>query len=127
MKKTFREVIRDIKEGEVWECDKEVTYEIKTKSGTYLSMYKTLITSIEKEIRFNEGNCFNEVDRFKLIGEVSNFTDAFKAYEEGKMIQSVKTWRKYQKYDNKGFEIDEIRDKWLIRSEEWPNEVIKKE
>ena len=125
MKKTFREVIANIKEGEVWECDKEIHYEEKTKDGTLLSSYRTLITLVEKEIRISDGKYFDETQKFKLVGKVNDFGNAFKAYEEGKMIQSVKTWRRYEEcFSDEEFKIEEIRDKWIVRSGEWPHECI---
>ena len=104
MEKTFKEVIADIKEGEVWEspfaiisCD-NFGIEIKFKDRKY-SKY-----------------CFCDDVKFKLQRKEYTFEEAFKAYEEGKEIQSIITGILYQ--NNKDGDIfilpKEIRGKWYI-------------
>ena len=122
MEKTFREVIADIKEGEVWVQTEEgyVTERIYCIDG---GIYLTL-----KQSR----SSFGTSGKYKLERKEYTFEEAFKAYEEGKEIES-----KYYKYrkingidsfklvrskENKwrecedGFELhlDEIRGKWYI-------------
>lgn len=78
MEKTFREVIADIKEGEVWELDQ---FEIECyKTGTIV-IRSTLTGKV-----FG----FEKKDRFKLQRKQYTFEEAFKAYEEGKEIEDYK-------------------------------------
>ena len=119
MKKTFREVIADIKEGEVWEshCKKIIGF----KDGDF-------------EIRNNAGHKFGNAvlirstNKYRLKRKEYTFEEAFKAYEEGKKIESCYSQYKYKKedgvdlysrrenkwYEGANFEIDEIRGKWYI-------------
>lgn len=119
MEKTFREVIADIKEGEVWVQTEEgyVTEEIYCIDG---GIYLTL-----KQVR----SVFGTSGKYKLKRKEYTFEEAFKAYEEGKEIES-KSWR-YKKINGKdsicskdndewvtsnlaAIDIKEIRNKWYI-------------
>ena len=69
-------------------------------------------------------------DKFKLQRKEYTFEEAFKAYEEGKEIESCYSQYKYKKeggldlysktgnewYGEDNFEIDEIRGKWDINN-----------
>lgn len=116
MKKTFREVIADIKEGEVWESSFKT---IAFKEG------KVLIE------RRNGLSCpyvlIDEKEEFKLQRKEYTFQEAFKAYEEGKEIESVCSGYRYKKENGEDvailsadwqefdyFELYEIRGKWYI-------------
>lgn len=121
IEKTFREVIADIKEGEVWEshCKKIIGF----KDGDF-------------EIRDNDGHKFGNAvsirsaNKYRLKRKECNFEEAFKAYEEGKEIESCYSQYKYKKegrldlysktenewYGEDSFEIDEIRGKWYINN-----------
>lgn len=127
MEKTFQEVIRDIKPGEVWEsennsCDIRVT---RTKTGISI-----------RDFNDNAIVWFDDNFRFKLKRKEYTFQEAFAAYEEGKEIQSVVTGIKCQKrrlpYENeikdycyynddlkefaelKEFTMSEIKGNWYI-------------
>lgn len=121
MKKTFREVIRDIKEGEVWES-------LNTIRGIIIEKDITGIT-----IKDKKGNAyvwFCDKWIFNLKRKEYTFEEAWKAYEEGKEIESVKY--RYKKIEGRdcwycesdgfwhiesnGFNIgiSEIRNKWYI-------------
>lgn len=114
---TFKEVIANIKEGEVWENE-----------NFDISLYKG-----EVSIRFEttESACgiyIKEKDKFKLRRKEYTFEEAFKAYEEGKEIESCQY--RYKKIDNRDyfysnlskewqgdsidFNLNEIRNKWYI-------------
>lgn len=103
MEKTFREVIADIKEGEVWEspfaiisCD-NFGIEIKFKDRKY-SKY-----------------CFCDDVKFKLQRKEYTFEEAFKAYEEGKEIESCFSSQKFRIYAWEDvFNAKEIKEKWYI-------------
>lgn len=121
MRKTFREVIADIKEGEVWEshCKKIIGF----KDGDF-------------EIRNNDGHKFGNAvsirsaNKYRLKRKEYSFEEAFKAYEEGKEIESRYSKYKYKKIngvdlyskfenvlcDADSFGINEIRDKWYINN-----------
>ena len=122
MEKTFKEVIANIKEGEVWESTKKtvslingaINIERKNKIETYYIYIK-------------------ESELFKLQRKEYTFDEAFKAYEEGKEIENIVTKYKFKK-SNDGMikitqrsgnitltnessvfvTIDEIRGKWYI-------------
>jgi len=119
---TFKEVIANIKEGEVWE-------------NTSLARNLKEINRKGRLIRF----VFTDTDRgsfaicnddtFILQRKQYNFEEAFKAYEEGKEIESVITGDNYcliegedmicKKGESKYYKlrcmyIDEVRGKWYI-------------
>lgn len=114
--KTFREVITDIKEGEVWE---NLGAKI-IKDSDSIQM-----------LGFSNFMCFMDSSKiFKLQRKEYTFEEAFKAYEEGKEIESCYSQYKYKKeggldlysktenewYVEDRFEIDEIRGKWYINN-----------
>ena len=127
-KKTFREVIADIKEGEVWEshCKKIIGF----KDGDF-------------EIRDNDGHKFGNAvsirsaNKYRLKRKECNFEEAFKAFEVGKEIESCITNDKFKKADSYNwkfkapymdeysddisneiemFSVEEIRGKWYINN-----------
>lgn len=124
MEKTFREVIADIKEGEVWESVSGI-WDIKTveKAEGCIKINRAMQNS--NDLYISEG-C-----KFRLQRKEYTFQEAFKAYEEGKEIEN-KNYKykkrngidcfklgseKYGWYESEnGFEIhlDEIRGKWYI-------------
>ena len=122
MEKTFREVIADIKEGEVWEDENFI-----------------LMLTFDKKIRITHKEGFDDCvaiyidinSKFKLKREEYTFAEAFKAYEEGKEIESLESRYKYKQnemffnstvgwhdfYDHNGiFSLKEIRGKWYINN-----------
>lgn len=101
--KTFREVIADIKEGEVWECGHILI--TKSNEGIELkgmSSYSSYFTDDNKI--------------FKLQRKEYTFEEAFKAYEEGKEIQSISSDKIYQKERDYLFASYEISKKWYINN-----------
>lgn len=125
--KTFREVIADIKEGEVWEshCKKIIGF----KDGDF-------------EIRDNAGHKFGNAvlirnaNKYRLKRKEYTFEEAYKKAKEGAEIQSLASNIKYKKYDentmmfkdkdmddfagisndNAIFSVDEIQGKWFINN-----------
>ena len=117
---TFKEVIANIKEGEVWESVAEDILKIIERKGDC--------------VYFNfdsKDMCVNlKYSLYTLKRKKYTFEEAFKAYEEGKEIESVKY--RYKKIEGRdcwycesdgfwdiesnGFNIDisEIRNKWYI-------------
>lgn len=123
VEKTFKEVIANIKENEVWESRNPI-------NGVFISKDVNGIS-----IRDKKGNSlvwFSDLWIFTLQRKEYTFDEAFKAYEEGKEIESESY--KYKKCNGadcfklitsikdewikceNGFEIhlDEIRGKWYI-------------
>lgn len=123
--KTFREVIADIKEGEVWECG----HILITKSNY----------GIELKGMSSYSNYFTDDNKiFKLQRKEYTFEEAFKAYEEGKEIESCEVLTgchpsKYKRIANKdaqwreesyswdkrkyiGIPFYEVRGKWYINN-----------
>lgn len=119
MEKTFREVIADIKPGEVWESENNSCNIRITRTKTGISI---------RDFNDNAIVWFDDDFKFKLQRKEYTFEEAFKAYEEGKEIESCKF--KYKKrngqdyfYSNtsqawekhyEGFLLQEIRNKWYI-------------
>lgn len=109
--KTFREVIADIKEGEVWEggCFK-----------VYIENGKINIDRIIKEKISGYGIILD--GKFKLQRKQYTFEEAFKAYENGKEIESCVSVEVYSLEREKRklqailFDIEEIRGKWYINN-----------
>ncbi|MDU6304713.1 MAG: hypothetical protein E6585_23840 [Serratia marcescens] len=110
--KTFREVISTIKEGEVWESqDKTIKHhadgiQIYHKNREKLTPSMLLL----------------DVDKFKLKRKEYTFEEAFKAYENGKEIESCVSVEVYSLEREKRklqailFDIEEIRGKWYINN-----------
>lgn len=85
--KTFREVIADIKEGEVWEC-----------RSKYIKRFADGIQIYHKEKgKATPSMLMANNDKFKLQRKEVTFAEAFKAYEQGKGIESVVSNVQYQK------------------------------
>lgn len=124
MEKTFREVIADIKEGEVWDNG---YFKIELKGGSYC------IGRTQDQVSKNIiGFVIYTHVKFKLQRKEYTFQEAFKAYEEGKEIESCEGC-KFKRCDKdvvliidfagdkikRGsceelFSIKEIRGKWYI-------------
>lgn len=114
---TFKEVIANIQKGEVWEDD---IFEVDcTECGTIR------IKSKKSKVVFG----FYKDDTLKLKRKEHTFEEAFKALEEGKEIESLKTHERlklkdgrlvyFDSYDNRfnhadGIEYNEIKGKWYI-------------
>lgn len=121
---TFREVIANIKEGEVWESE----------------MVKIFIDSEEKDITILKKEGFFNCEAigikydivFKLKRPQYTFQEAFEAFEEGKEIESCESGFKFEIYEDatkikregyktiyeykavKIFSTEEIKGKWYI-------------
>lgn len=121
-KKTFREVITTIKEGETWVNDIAPISYIRLREDGVLD--------------FNENEGVNLFCTYTLQKKQCTFEEAFKAYEEGKEIESLVSEIKYRRFDEKVslfvvgenedfssinndnaiFSINEIRGKWYINN-----------
>lgn len=122
---TFREVIANIKEGEVWESEMLEIY-LDNKTSELVLKHKT-----------NYFNCreigIKKEKKFKLKRPQYTFQEAFKAFEEGKEIESCESERGFKSKDNdsvyilmeheicdkvyNGFRLfshDEVKGKWYI-------------
>lgn len=111
--KTFREVIATIKEGETWVNDiAPISYIRRREDGI---------------LDFNENEGINLFCTYTLQKKQYTFEEAFKAYEEGKEIESCYSGDKYMiqhggsdcyadgsKTGTIGF--NEIRGKWYINN-----------
>lgn len=120
--KTFREVIKDIKEGEVWESH------CKRIIGNGAGDFK-----IENKSGEGFGSCvaIHGENKYRLKRKEYTFEEAFKAYENGKVIESCVTGDKYtwngftdlickngaDGYSKlKSIYIEEIKGKWYINN-----------
>lgn len=122
---SFREVIASIKEGEEYVNTKE-TYAVK---GVYMSSGNIVVYTEKDFNRF----VVDDRMRFKKVMEEYTFQEAFKAFEEGKEIEScsseycyklredsilkrhysvkqAETWNDEENL----FKLNEIRGKWYI-------------
>ncbi len=126
--KTFREVIADIKEREVWICEKFNRKIIKGDDGVI-------------EIRKLNDETFDNISAILFRDEIYmlqrkqySFEEAFKAYEDGKEIESCTSGTKFKKKENTegeirdfylgkdqklwwrfvGFDLEMIRGEWYI-------------
>lgn len=119
---TFKEVIANIKEGQIWESDIKI---IKCSNNGNISV-RSKIDNNSQIMNFNKDNLY------KLKREEYTFQEAFKAYEEGKEIESCEGC-KFKRCDKdvvliidfagdkikrssceELFSIKEIRGKWYI-------------
>ena len=117
---TFKEVIANIKDGEVWESENRI---IICKNESIAMKNKNGIKS----------DCFlfPVEHSFKLKRKEYTFQEAFKAYEEGKEIESISHkyklingehnyfWEEKEEWDASisgimSFSIKEIQGKWYI-------------
>lgn len=121
---TFREVIANIKEGEVWESETLEIY-LDNKTSELVLKHKT-----------NYFNCreigIKKEKKFKLKRPQYTFQEAFEAFEEGKEIESCESGFKFEIYEDatkikregyktiyeykavKIFSTEEIKGKWYI-------------
>lgn len=119
MGKTFKEVIADIKEGETW---------IQKDKGYIVSKIANFGGDIVIELDSSR-SVFGTKGTYTLERKEYSFDEAFKAYEEGKEIESedgfiykkingqdcvcsdeARDWVK----NDEGFYVKEIRGKWYI-------------
>ncbi|MBS5937139.1 hypothetical protein [Clostridium sp.] len=123
---TFKEVIANIKENEVWECTRKNARVKKIRMNNDLLVFDYGDTITEKQ------SAIRGTDTFKLQRKEYTFEEAFKALEEGKEIESceeckIKLTDKDNalitdcagdeiEYSNKTelFSIKEIKGKWYI-------------
>lgn len=124
--KTFREVIADIKEGEIWES-----------RSKYIQRFADGIQIYHKEKgKSTPSMLMSNNDKFKLQRKEYTFEEAYKKAKEGAEIQSLASNIKYKKYDentmmfkdkdmddfagisndNAIFSVDEIQGKWFINN-----------
>lgn len=120
VEKTVREFIIDNKEGEIWEA--ESGSKMYLINGNIIMDFKEPVTTSRFILKLNS--------KLKLKRKEYTFEEAFKAYEEGKEIESCYSQYKYKKeggldlysktenewYVEDRFEIDEIRGKWYINN-----------
>ena len=115
MTKNFKEVIADIKEGEVWKSRGE--WIIKTVKMAGGNLFIDTVKGEELSINRNT--------KFQLQRKKVSFTEAFAAYEEGKEIESCFTSRIYslEKEEREPYSINaslinmnEIRGEWYINA-----------
>ena len=104
MEKTFREVIADIKEGEVWESENTLT-QIYTRNDVLIIDFKEEVTTEIVKIPADA--------KFRLKRKEYSFEEAFKAYEEGKEVESCNF--RYKKIEGKDSYYDQIIDNWENR------------
>ena len=120
--KTFREVISMIKEGEVWESENNSCDIRIKKDSTGISI---------RDFKDNALVFFSDSWKFKLQRKQYTFEEAFKAYKNGKVIESCVTGDKYTwngltdlicKNGSDGYSklksiyIEEIKGKWYINN-----------
>lgn len=105
--KTFREVIADIKKGEVWESEEKIISLMNTND--------VVITLKNRDRRINLMG-FVSSTLYHLQRKEYTFEEAFKAYEEGKEIQSASTDKIYHKEKDFLFASYEISKKWYINN-----------
>lgn len=132
MEKTFREVIADIKVGEVWENIDKSHWNLKEINCFDNDGRKGIRIVFKKETDYYTFTD-NENLKFKLKRKEYTFAEAFKAYEEGKEIESCnENNTRFKKINGKDcfysnvrkdfLEIDafiefkEVRDKWHINN-----------
>lgn len=119
---TFKEVIANIKEGEVWESEEKIIQKISC----------AIVIGLKDKENIGSEMGFLDNVKYKLQRKEYTFQEAFKAYEEGKEIESCEGC-KFKRCDKdvvliidfagdkikRGsceelFSIKEIRGKWYI-------------
>lgn len=107
---TFKEVIANIKEGEVWE-NKELELKITFKKNEFY-----IGDSNDNEINGYVGQFINNGLMFKLQRKEYTFEEAFKALEEGKEIESITQYRYKKAGDGYKFYSKDIGEWWKCSS-----------
>lgn len=115
IERTFREVIADIKVGEVWENIDKSHWNLK-EINCFDNDGRKGIRIVFKEETDYYTFIDNENLKFKLKRKQYTFEEAFKAYEEGKEIQSASTDKIYHKEKDFLFASYEISKKWYINN-----------
>lgn len=105
MKKTYREVIRDIKKGEVWE-NKRIKIYIDDNDKLRI-IFKNVIKDDYVGIIIDLN------DMFTLKRKEYDFIEAWEAYKEGKEIESLESGYRLKLIDNKDMYYSEINNKWI--------------
>lgn len=100
MKKTFREVIATIKEGEVWVNEVSPISFIRLREDGVLD--------------FNENEGVNLYNTYTLQRKEYTFEEAFKAYEDGKEIESCEGPYRYKKQNGNDAYFDTFAEAWWI-------------
>lgn len=113
---TFKEVIANIKEGQVWECTRE-NARLKT-----INIKKGSINFIYKDGLAMEVFGVKETDTFVLQRKEYTFQEAFKAYEEGKEIESCIEGQKYKKEGGEDYYFDYGKNKYMLL--EWDRDCF---
>lgn len=111
IEKTFGEVIRTIKKNEVYSNG---IYEISNDE------YGVTVKRLDKFIQTDKIGIpfmyFYNDKKFILKRKQYTFDEAFKAYEEGKEIESCYNQCKFLKNADDYFDADQIRGKWYINN-----------
>ena len=100
MKKTFREVIETIKEGEVWVNEVSPISFIRLREDGVLD--------------FNENEGVSLYNTYTLQRKEYTFEEAFKAYEDGKEIESCEGPYRYKKQNGNDAYFDTFAEAWWI-------------
>ena len=102
---TFKEVIANIKEGEVWKSEFK---SIQKRNG---------IITIENLKGSSNIFAFNDSIKYKLQRKEYTFEEAFKAYEEGKEIESVISAYRIKKLTDGRFRISQKSQEFYTEKE----------
>lgn len=94
---TFEEVIANIKDGEVWECTRKTARvkEIKKNGELKNSLIVFNFRCLTEDTRAS----IQGTDTFKLKRKKYTIEEAFKAFEEGKEMESCDGWKFKKKGD----------------------------
>lgn len=108
---TFREVIANIKDGEIWENEKQRVARI------YINKLGNVqLEGDDIDFAQNFSTCVDLNAKYKLKRKKYSFTEAFKAYEEGKEIESCINSDWYYKLGECELLVyaKEIKGEWYI-------------
>lgn len=107
---TFIEVIANIKDGEIWENEKQRVARI------YINKLGNVqLEGDDIDFAQNFSTCVDLNAKYKLKRKKYSFTEAFKAYEEGKEIESCISGERYKLDDIKLLVYaEEIKGEWYI-------------
>ena len=105
---TFREVIANIKDGEIWENEKQRVARI------YINKLGNVqLEGDDIDFAQNFSTCVDLNAKYKLKRKKYSFTEAFKAYEEGKEIESRYGGQKLKKENEKDYCFDYEKGKYV--------------
>ena len=118
---TFREVIANIKDGEVWQSNRN------SSRVRNIKIIRSVVGDPMIEFDFGGNYEYSSYaikleDTFTLQRKVYTFQEAFKSYEEGKEIESLVEGQKFKKIGAGDYYFDFDKEQYIHL--EWDRDIF---